>query len=81
MEFLYKIGEECWLVQKGFGVQIYRCQVTAQILERTEKGEFEKYKIKLNHNSSEIECKKDNLFDVATRSKDAITTLISILSK
>ena len=34
MEFSYKIGEECWLVQKGFGIQICRVEVIAQILEK-----------------------------------------------
>ena len=80
MEFLYKIGEECWLVQKGFGIQIYRVQVIAQILEKTASGDIEKYRVKVDYNFGETICHKLDLFDVATRSKDALTKLISILS-
>jgi len=75
----YKIGQDCWMVKKGYGVQLYRCFITARIEEETSTGKQQYYRVKLEYNQAITECNEDELFDEATRSLDALCRLSEIL--
>ncbi len=75
----YKIGQDCWMVKKGYGVQLYRCRIFARIEEETSTGKQQYYRVKLEYNSAETECNEAELFDVDTRCHDALCRLSEIL--
>ena len=75
----YKIGQDCWMVKKGYGVQLYRCFVVARVEEETSSGKNQYYRVKLEYNQAETECNEDELFDVETRCHDALCKLSEVL--
>ena len=80
-EFLYKIGQDCWMVQPGYGKELYRVFVKHRIIDENEKGITKRYRVEEhNSNAAFIECEEKHLFDVTTRCNDALCVLYNRLS-
>ena len=77
--FKYQIGQDCWMVNPGYGHFLYRCFVQARILEETDKGVKAMYRVKLEDSPREVECEERELFDVATRCNDALCSISMLL--
>lgn len=77
--FKYNIGQDCWMVQPGYGFALYRCFIKARIIEENEKGTIVLYRVKLEGMPTETECKESELFDVATRCNDALCAMSNFL--
>ena len=78
-KFKYEIGTDCWLVEPGYGHQLFRCHVLARIQEETSEGISVLYRVKLEGRSTETPVPEAHLFDVATRCHDALCFFYSIL--
>lgn len=80
-KFKYEIGTDCWMVEPGYGKQLFRCHILARIQEETSDGIKTLYRVKLEGRPTETTVQESYLFDVATRCHDALCFLFSILYK
>lgn len=80
-DFRYAVGTDCWLVKKGYELQLYRCFIAARILEEESLLVKRIYRVRLEGTPTLIEAYEEELFDTLTSCNDALSAYSDLLQK
>jgi len=80
-DFKYQIGTDCWIIIPEYGHVLYRGNIAARIKEETGSGIKLMYRVTFHDRTITHDVDECFVFDVLTRSHDAICRLHEILSK
>lgn len=80
-DFKYQIGTDCWIIEPGYGYGLYRSNIVARIKEETDSEIKLKYRVKFKDEQLLHDVEERFVFDVATRSHEAVCAVQEMLRK